>query len=481
MDASEALTTLATLIQLPDGDPLTSPGTEAPETKAAIIAIAQASAVDTTSFIEGDPTERFLEYTARALKSYGKVPQMAVRALFFKLSTDPGDVADDGLPDLSADQTPRAGMLSAVGAGFYGTERGGQTRATSFVTIRNTGSAVSSPFSAGQLAFEYSTATRDDGGKPTYTSTADPSVYTGIGATLTLAAGASVTLPVQCDQLGTYGNAAANQIDTCVTQSFGTFTVTASTTAIGEDREERAAYITRCELEGDSNAPGGPTNAYLRAATTGRDGKKLQRFDGTGPVTITDAYVSPDSSTGAITIYFRGLSGAVDDVDVSSANANITGIPLGVITDPIGVLPDTVAIGPTATDPNTGGPGGASCTNTTIAVTFSVKIRASRVPGGASPGTYTSGGSPPANVLALGTAANDALSAYLLSTGVGGLDQVAGAGVVYTADLPGVVRDSVSGFYDPIVTLPSTSTTAIALGHIATLGALTWTITVVSG
>jgi hypothetical protein len=61
--------------------------------------------------------------------------------------------------------------------------------------------------------------------------------------------------------------------------------------------------------------------------------------------------VSPSSATGTITIYYAGPNGAVDDVDVSSANANILGVPLGVITDPIGVLPDCVTLLPLTNDP----------------------------------------------------------------------------------------------------------------------------------
>jgi hypothetical protein len=194
--------------------------------------------------------------------------------------------------------------------------------------------------------------------------------------------------------------------------------------------------------------------------------------------------VSPDSSTGEVTLYYGGPSGAVSNDEVLSANANVTGVELGVITNPVGVLPDTVTLLPgISSDP--GGYGGASCTNTTVAVTYTAKIKAARISGGATPGTYTylSTNSPkttaPANISDIFDAIASGLGLYLLSTGIGGLDQTAGAGVVYTADLPGVIRDAWGGLYDPIVTTPGTSTTAIALGHIATAGTINGTLTVV--
>jgi len=485
LDADAAAAFIRDLTSLPDSAPITLVALPpAPVTKAAIIAIAQGAGLNATSFVAGDPSERHLEYTSRAMAAWNSLPQQAIRAVFFALATDPGDVDDFGTPDASADQTPRPGFLSAFGADRYGTIRGEATNATSFVTIKNNGTSATLPFGPGDLTFEASTLHRSDGGTPTYVNTADPSIYTGLGGTIPpIAPGATFVfpLPVLAQQLGSYGSAGVNLIDTVVTQTFGSLVVVASTQAIGEDREPRGDYINRCLLAPDANAPGGPMNAYRRAMNTGRDGTVLQRFDGSGAVTINQAYVSTDSATGAVTIYYAGPSGAVDSIDVSSANANILGIALGVITEPLGVDPDGGSIGPLTNDPNiipANTPGGASCTNTTVNVTYSVKIRASKVPGGASAGTYTSGGSPPSAIANIFSAISNALGSYLLSTGIGGLDQVAGAGVVYTADLPGVIRDAQSGLYDPVVTTPGGATTAIALGHIAVAGTISGTMVV---
>ena len=76
-----------------------------------------------------------------------------------------------------------------------------------------------------------------------------------------------------------------------------------------------------------------------------------------------------------------------------------------------------------------------------------------------------------------------AWAAYFAATEIGGRDQTAGAGVIPTADLSGVVYSTAldgetapAGLHAVAVATPSASTTPIALGHVATAG--TWSITV---
>jgi hypothetical protein len=527
MNLQEAIAFLDTLLRLPN----------AAQTKSIIIQIAQAAGLPAEGFLPGDPSERWLEIAARAMVDWGWSPQEAVRCVFFPLATDPGDANDFGEPDVSLDQTPRPGFLSAIGASFWGTTRREQTTATAFVTIQNTGSTATTPFTAGALTFSASAESRDDGGTPTYVSTTYPSVYVGIGATLTLAAGATATIPVIAQQPGEYGSASVYSgpgtgIDTVVTQSYGTLVVTAATKATGTEREARTDYIERCKLVGDGKAPGGPRRAYLRAMNTRSDGDPLLRFDGSGPVTIisSSSYVSADSATGEVTIYYAGPDGAVDTTDASSANANIIGLTiLDPVTgddhnpNPMGVLPDCVGLLPLTNDPNitpANTPGGQSATNDPLVVHYSVKLPRARLPG-ATTGTYgtprlastayavgqkyqngtklyvvttagtTSSGSGPTGTgtgITDGTAVVDYVSAapahttatlgvltaiasavgtYLPGLGIGGQDQVAGAGVVYTVGITVSIGGAYSGLYDPIVTLPATTSTAVALGHVA--------------
>ncbi len=81
--------------------------------------------------------------------------------------------------------------------------------------------------------------------------------------------------------------------------------------------------------------------------------------------------------------------------------------------------------------------------------------------------------------LALFALIDPAVGKYLLSTGIGGLEQVAGAGVVYTSDIQDAVRDAAAGLYAAAVSLPGTTTIAVLLGHIKVPGTVTGVLTVV--
>ncbi|MEK9646432.1 MAG: hypothetical protein VW547_12890, partial [Alphaproteobacteria bacterium] len=75
------------------------------EIKARIITYAEAALLPVTSWVLGDPSERWIEISARAIDGFlSNITTQAVRAFFFDLTTDPGDAGD-----LSADQTPRPG------------------------------------------------------------------------------------------------------------------------------------------------------------------------------------------------------------------------------------------------------------------------------------------------------------------------------------------------------------------------------------
>jgi hypothetical protein len=130
----------------------------------------------------------------------------------------------------------------------------------------------------------------------------------------------------------------------------------------------------------------------------------------------------------------------------------------------------------TSGDP--GGYGGVSAIDQTIAATYSVFIKAGDVPGGATPGTYTSGGSPPAAIAAIFTAIAAAISSYLPALGPGALDPVGGTGYVYTADLAGVIKGAFPGLYAPGMIAPGTSTTAVLETHVPVAGIITGAIVV---
>jgi hypothetical protein len=308
-------------------------------------------------------------------------------------------------------------------------------------------------------------------------------VYVNFDGSTTIANGASKTLAFLADQVGSYSSATSGSITILVTQSFGALTVTNPTAGLGRDREDRQAYIARCILAADSNAPGGPLNAYKRCATTAKGGTPLLNYSTGNVVGILGAQVLPDSTTGVVTGYFYGPSGAVSATDVSTANANIIGIVIAGtpgLSDPIGVLPDGITIAPNVTDPITT-VGFASATIVSIAVTYSAKIAASKVPGGATPGTYTTGGAPPAPIANIFTAIDLEIAAYLVGLGPGALDQTSGTGFVYTPDIGDTIREAQAGLYNVLLTLPATPSTVIPVGRIAVQGTTNGTLVVVAG
>lgn len=424
--------------------------------KALVITGATNLGLPVTSWVPGDPSERWMEILPRGIDGFlSNITTQAVRFFFFELTTDPGDPGD-----LSADQTPRPGMLSAFGSGWWGVTRGQATYAVGSVTLTNTGASPAT-FSAYDLTFQRSTL-GPNGAIPTYRNATDTSIYVGLGDTLTLAAGANITIPIIAEQVGTMPNAAPGEISVVVTNSFGTFTVTNPSPVLGTDREDRALYIARCRLQSAAASPAGPADAYRYASTTGADGKPLQLWDGSGATTVNRVYVDPDSSVGGVTIYLANTSGPASTVEVSSANANINGITLADTNgkvwnlNPIGVVPDCVTLGPTISDSKTGAPGPAAAIATNYGfLAGTVRIKA--VPGVAS-----------LTVIAeIHQAFDEAVGLYFETVPIGGLDQTAGAGVVYRNDVESVLKDCYPALYAANLTKPASVTTVIAVGHVA--------------
>lgn len=417
------------------------------EIKASILAIADAAGLTVRTWILGDPSERWIEIVARSINAFTSTIQAQyIRGWFLDLATDPGDPGD-----LSPDQTPRPGWLSALGENWYGTIRRGMTLATGTLNVTNTGGSSATIYPL-DLTFESSVA-QSDGGHATYRNSADPSVYVNIDGSVTVSAGATIAIPIVAEQLGTYASAQPGDISTVVTSGGFTLTCTNPSPVIGTEREDAESYRDRCRTAADQQSPGGPGNAYRRAATTAIDGSPLQRHDGTGAVGITRTYVSISSTLGTVQCYFADPDGPADATDVDSANANITGVALGDITDPIGVVPDCVTYG------------GGTAFSTVIPVSGSCRIRAKA-------------GVTAAIVKAAIVAG---LTAAFSDFEIGGFDQVAGAGVIYTVDLEGIVKASYPGIYDVALVAPAGASTAILLGYVPVLSTAVgdWTVTLV--
>lgn len=405
--------------------------------KSAILSIAQGAGLPTTSWKLGGISERFIEISARVMDQFlGAITADSVKGFFLDQATDPGD---PGNPNT----TEGPGWLSALGEGWYGTVRRGASFAAGTVTITNGGASTVFP-KPGEIQVERST-TAGDGGKPTYTTTTDDTIYTNPDGSVSIAPGASVDLPIRADVAGSYSDASGGQITIVVTGTFDALTCTNAGAVVSTSRESASDYRARCRRASSRVATGDPTALIEYASNTDKDGNPLQRHDDTGDVQIARVWVDDaQTEAGSIRVYLAGSSGTalgVDTVDKESADANITGIPRGIITDPIGVVHGSE-------DYSTN-----LATTTTIAVAGTAKIS-----------TADAGG---LTALEIQTKVTNALALYFSTFPIGGLDKVSGAGVMHTGDLLGVVKDAFPGLYAPMLSAPATSTTAITLGHVA--------------
>lgn len=359
-------------------------------------------------------------------------------------STDPGDV-DDYDPN-NQDLPAAPGFLSAMGGNFYGTTREDANFATGICTFLNlgTGARVLSP---GSVIWTWTVGTPPDP-PPTYINTNDPSIY--LDGTVTVPAGTSIDLPVRCQVQGLIGSAPANSLS--LTTTLVGCSSTNPAAIVGNDREDAATYRTRCRQAPARLSLGGPSDAYAYLATKTLQGAVLLN-DSVPPVptSITRVQVTQDSSTGIVDAYYASGSGAAIADDISAAVRNTKFNAFAV--------PDAITFT------------GHAAITTTIHVVGTARIK-SRI-------------GITAQAVAQGIVAS--LVANGKTIPVGGVDQIANAGVVYTGDLEAFARAGYTGVYDVVVTTPAGLSTAIAAGHVAViqsvagngLGSGDWTVTVV--
>lgn len=492
----------------------------APETLASIRAkmrgylVAAGSSI--TDWILGGVGQQIEEATEQAIWNEATQVSSLVRGYAsLDTSVDPGD--PDPYDPANASRDPEPGFLSAKGEGDYGTPRVNKTFATGTVTFTNNSSpATAVTFGVGTLTF-----TSSGTGNPTYRNTAG-SPYSKVGGgTITAAAngsltvpwGVSVYLPVQAEVIGTGSNASAGQLSLTTVLAPTGVSATNALSILGSDREAADLYREKCREAAALTSPNGPADAYRYLATTARDDGTYGNSATGTPLGVTRVYVSEASATGIATVYLATATGA----PISGTVTTITGI---IKTSPgVIAVPNTVTI-------NVSG-----ATNTTIAMQYTVKGKASLIPGGATAGTYytpwlastiyavgqkvynssnvyvctvagtsassggptgtgtgitdggvtwdyVSSGSYSANVAAVLVAISNNSASYLASVPIGGNDQSGGAGVIYTVDLSvAIVTTTINnvpvGLYDPALTIPSGSSTSIALGHVGVLGAAT--------
>lgn len=410
------------------------PSTES-NVRAQIIAYAQAAGLQVTSWLVGSVGQQILETMVAALYGYTQTVPTIVRGFAsLDTATDPGDV--DPYDATNAALTPAPGFLSNLGANTFGTTRNEAANASGFVTFSNAG-VVPRTFAPYGLVF-----TRNYGSPaPTYTNTPDPAIYTGGGGTVTVAPGASLVIPIAAISPGSANSAPPSTI--ALTTSLLGCTATNAAAVLGTDREGADAYRARCRQAPARTSLGGPGAAIAYLAATQYDGTPVINGSGTAS-NITRVYVSSDSTTGIVDAYYASPTGPAVAADVTAANLNITSYAYAT--------PDAITFT------------GVAATGTTITCSGTVKIKAR-------PGLVTA---------TVQKAIVDTLTAHFATIPIGGIDQVAGAGVVYAADIQAIIRTAYTGIYDPILTSPIGASTAIALGHVPVLSTTTgsWTVSV---
>ncbi len=409
-----------------------------------VVGLCQAAGLNVTNWRVHGTANQMLETFIAGLFVFSQIVTVVTRGFAsLDTSTDPGD--PDTFDPTNESLTPGFGFLSQYGQNTYDTEREGATFATGFYTFNNAGPG-SRTFSPEGLIFTW-TANSPPSPSPTYTNEPDATLYT---PTLTVPAGASVTIPIVAQVAGSGSSCPSASIS--LTTSLVGVTGTNANPVIGNDREDADVYRDRCRKAVARLSLGGPSAAYEYLAAKTIDGDVLLN-DAVVPVPtgITRVQVTEASSTGIVNAYYASASGPAIADDVTAANRNITLQSFAV--------PDAITFT------------GVAATSTTIHVVGTARIKAKL--------------GLTAALVAQGIVASLAANAKKLP--IGGVDQVAGAGVVYTSDLEGYARDGFAGLYDVIVTTPGGASTAIPVGHVPVitsvagdgLGSGDWVVTLV--
>lgn len=396
--------------------------------RATALGYAQAANLMISTWYEGDVGEQIFEAVTQTAYHFVRTVAVITRGFIsLDTSTDPGDA--DTFNPVNAALTPERGFLSFFGENTFGTVRAEATFASGTVTFTNAGS-VARTFGPRGLVFTWSNNSPPDP-PPTYRNSADDAVYTNQDGTVTVAAGSSIQFPVTADEIGTRSNATAGSL-TLTTTLVGC-TATNAASILGTDREAAGVYRTRCRQAPARTSLGGPNAIYAYLATKNLDGTPLLNASG-NVVNINRVWVSQDSDTGIVDVFYADPSGAASAEDVTAANANIESYAFAV--------PDAITFT------------GAAATETLINALGTAKIK---------------------NRVGLGTnleirqAIATAVANAFPDFDIGGVDQdVDGNGVIYNVDLQAIAAAAYPGLYNVVITNPVGPTTSITAGHVAT-------------
>lgn len=406
-----------------------------------LITYAQTASLIITDWLVGGPGQQIFESVSQTIATTTSVIAAVVRGYAsLDTSTDPGDV--DPFDEANASRAPVPGMLSHYGANTFGTKRQDETFATGFFTFDNSAGVVPRTFGPDALDFTWTTASPPSPA-PTYKNAADSAIYTNPDGTVTVAAGAVLEIPVRANEAGSRSNAPPSALT--LTTSMTGPTGTNAAAILGRDRESAPTYRERCRQAPSRTSLGGPTAAYAYLARTNLDGTALLNANG-DPVNISRVQVTQDSTTGIVRAFFGSPSGAAIGEDVDAANENIQSNAFAV--------PDAITYT------------GAAAEAVDLDVEGTAKIKAG-------PGVVNA---------TVRQAIVDALALAFTEFPIGGVDQVDGAGVIYTDDLQAIAANACPGLYAVNVSTPAGNSTPLTLGQVAIyLGTIAdWSLTVVS-
>lgn len=393
-----------------------------------------------TAWAVGDVSTQILQAVSFTVWTFGGIVTSLTRSAFGETAEDPGDDPADADPDYTAPK-----WLSYWGEGLHGTARKTKTFATGYVTLTNAITGSTRTLEPFKQTFTRSTIAAD-GTYPTYQNEVDASIYVDAGGTYSLAPGGSVTIPIVADIKGTVGNASPGEISILTTTMTGV-TVTNALSVSAIDGETKAAYVARCRQAAAATSPGGPADAYRYLANTLPGGDPLLNASD-AEVNITRVYVSENSTSGNVNVYYAAPDGAPIAADVTAANLNI--ITYGV--------PKTITFGPSVSPV-----GGVAASAVPFTIAYTAKIKSA---------TGLVAATIEAEIEA-------ALEAYFPTVDIGGVDQTLGSGVIYTEDLKGVIYGAHAGLYAVAISVPAGATTALLLGEVATYGSASGTVTLV--
>jgi uncharacterized phage protein gp47/JayE len=251
------------------------------ETKATILnaglQIAAALGLPVTSWQAGDPTRALFTFQAERLATLEDLVLGYIASAFL-------DYASGVWLKVLADQV-------------FGVKVPDATYATTSITLTNTG--------GGNYTIDVGTLT--------VKSSTSGKTYRNTTAGVLLGVGATCTLDVVADEAGSASSAGAGEIDALVTGLLGV-TCTNPTAAVGIDEQSEDTTRQQCRDKLGSLSPNGPKEAYSYVT---------RNSDLTTTRNVTRVRVFPVSSTGTVTIYIAGPSGAVSSPDRALVEAAI--------------------------------------------------------------------------------------------------------------------------------------------------------------